>query len=46
VNIPLPFLMPSSSGHAALAMLLLSPLAYFAGVSDAPRTPRGSWLTA
>jgi uncharacterized ion transporter superfamily protein YfcC len=33
VNIPLGFLIPSSSGHAALAMPLLSPLADFAGVS-------------
>jgi uncharacterized ion transporter superfamily protein YfcC len=32
VNIPLAFLIPSSSGHAALAMPLLSPLADFAGV--------------
>ena len=35
VNIPLAFLIPSSSGHAALAMPLLSPLADFAGVSRA-----------
>jgi uncharacterized ion transporter superfamily protein YfcC len=35
VNIPLAFLLPSSSGHAALAMPLLSPLADFAGVSRA-----------
>lgn len=33
VNIPLAFLIPSSSGHAALAMPLLAPLADFAGVS-------------
>ena len=33
INIPLAFLIPSSSGHAALAMPLLSPLADFAGVS-------------
>lgn len=33
VNIPLAFLVPSSSGHAALAMPLLSPLADFAGAS-------------
>jgi len=33
VNIPLAFLIPSSSGHAALAMPLLSPLADFAGIS-------------
>jgi uncharacterized ion transporter superfamily protein YfcC len=35
VNIPLAFLIPSSSGHAALAMPLLSPMADFAGVSRA-----------
>lgn len=33
VNIPLAFLVPSSSGHAALAMPVLAPLADFAGVS-------------
>jgi uncharacterized ion transporter superfamily protein YfcC len=33
VNIPLAFLIPSSSGHAALAMPLLTPLADFASVS-------------
>lgn len=33
VNVPLAFLIPSSSGHAALAMPLLTPLADFAGVS-------------
>jgi uncharacterized ion transporter superfamily protein YfcC len=33
VNIPLAVLIPSSSGHAALAMPLLSPLADFASVS-------------
>jgi uncharacterized ion transporter superfamily protein YfcC len=33
VNIPLAVLIPSSSGHAALAMPLLSPLADFANVS-------------
>jgi len=32
INVPLAFLIPSSSGHAALAMPLLSPLADFAGV--------------
>lgn len=32
VNIPLAVLIPSSSGHATLAMPLLSPLADFAGV--------------
>ncbi len=35
VNIPLAFVIPSSSGHAALAMPLLSPMADFAGVSRA-----------
>jgi uncharacterized ion transporter superfamily protein YfcC len=35
VNIPLAFLIPSSSGHAALAMPLLAPLADFAGVTRA-----------
>jgi uncharacterized ion transporter superfamily protein YfcC len=35
VNIPLAFLVPSSSGHAALAMPILAPLADFAGVSRA-----------
>ena len=33
INIPLAILIPSSSGHAALAMPLLSPLADFAEVS-------------
>lgn len=33
INIPLAFLIPSSSGHAALAMPLLAPLADFADVS-------------
>ncbi len=33
VNVLLAVLIPSSSGHAALAMPLLSPLADFAGVS-------------
>jgi uncharacterized ion transporter superfamily protein YfcC len=32
VNIPLAFLIPSSSGHATLAMPLLAPLSDFAGV--------------
>ncbi len=32
LNIPLAFLVPSSSGHAALAMPILAPLADFAGV--------------
>src|SRR5690606_22610370 len=33
VNIPLAILIPSSSGHATLAMPLLAPLGDFAGVS-------------
>jgi uncharacterized ion transporter superfamily protein YfcC len=33
INIPLAFLIPSSSGHAALAMPLLAPLSDFASVS-------------
>jgi uncharacterized ion transporter superfamily protein YfcC len=32
VNLPLAFLVPSSSGHAALVMPILAPLATFAGV--------------
>lgn len=32
INLPLAFLVPSSSGHAALAMPILAPLADFAGV--------------
>ncbi len=32
LNIPLAFLVPSSSGHAALAMPILAPLSDFAGV--------------
>lgn len=35
INIPLAFLVPSSSGHAALAMPILAPLADFAGVERA-----------
>ena len=35
INIPLAFLVPSTSGHAALAMPILAPLADFAGVSRA-----------
>ncbi len=35
VNIPLAFLVPSSSGHAALAMPIMAPLGDFAGVSRA-----------
>ncbi|MPV38425.1 YfcC family protein [Georgenia subflava] len=35
VNAPLAFLIPSSSGHATLAMPLLAPLSDFAGVSRA-----------
>ncbi|MFC5719169.1 YfcC family protein [Streptomyces gamaensis] len=33
VNLPLAFLIPSSSGHATLAMPILAPLADFAGVA-------------
>lgn len=40
VNIPLAFLVPSTSGHAALAMPVLAPLADFAGV------PRSIVVTA
>ena len=32
VNLPIAFLVPSSSGHAALVMPILAPLADFAGV--------------
>jgi uncharacterized ion transporter superfamily protein YfcC len=35
VNIPIAFLVPSSSGHAALVMPILAPLADFAHVSRA-----------
>lgn len=35
INLPLAFLIPSSSGHAGLAMPILAPLADFAGVSRA-----------
>ena len=35
LNVPLAMLIPSSSGHGALAMPLLAPLADFAGVSRA-----------
>jgi uncharacterized ion transporter superfamily protein YfcC len=35
VNIPIAFLVPSSSGHAALVMPILAPLSDFAGVSRA-----------
>ena len=33
INIPIAFLVPSSSGHAALVMPILAPLADFAGVA-------------
>lgn len=33
VNLPIAFLVPSSSGHAALVMPIMAPLADFAGVS-------------
>ena len=42
VNIPLAALIPSSSGHGALAMPLLAPLADFAGVSRA--TTITAWI--
>ncbi len=42
VNIPLGALIPSSSGHGALAMPLLAPLADFAGVSRA--TTITAWI--
>ncbi|MGZ5400491.1 MAG: YfcC family protein, partial [Nocardioides sp.] len=35
INLPLAFLVPSTSGHAALAMPILAPLADFAGVERA-----------
>lgn len=35
VNLPIAFLVPSSSGHAALVMPILAPLADFAGVARA-----------
>jgi len=35
INIPLAFLVPSTSGHAALAIPILAPLADFAGVERA-----------
>jgi uncharacterized ion transporter superfamily protein YfcC len=35
LDIPLAFLVPSTSGHAALAMPILAPLSDFAGVSRA-----------
>ena len=43
INIPLAFLIPSSSGHGALAMPLLAPLADFAGVSRS--TTITAWIT-
>ena len=42
VNIPLGALIPSSSGHGALAMPLLAPMADFAGVSRA--TTITAWI--
>jgi uncharacterized ion transporter superfamily protein YfcC len=42
INMPLSFLIPSTSGHAALAMPLLAPLADFAGVSRA--TTITAWI--
>ena len=43
VNIPIAVLIPSSSGHGALAMPLLAPLADFAGVSRA--TTIAAWIS-
>jgi uncharacterized ion transporter superfamily protein YfcC len=43
INVPLAFLIPSSSGHGALAMPLLAPLADFAAVSR-PSTIT-AWIT-
>ncbi len=43
VNVPLGMFIPSSSGHGALAMPLLAPLADFAGVTAPPPSPPGSW---
>lgn len=43
VNVLLAILIPSSSGHAALAMPLLAPLADFAGVSRS--TTITAWIT-
>ena len=40
VNLPLAFLIPSTSGHATLAMPILAPLGDFAGV------PRSLVITA
>ena len=42
LNVPLAMLIPSSSGHGALAMPLLAPLADFAGVSRA--TAITAWI--
>jgi uncharacterized ion transporter superfamily protein YfcC len=42
VNVPLAVLVPSSTGHATLAMPLLAPLADFAGVSRA--TTMTAWI--
>jgi uncharacterized ion transporter superfamily protein YfcC len=44
INIPLAFLIPSSSGHAALAMPLLAPLADFAKASRAVTVT--AWIMA
>jgi uncharacterized ion transporter superfamily protein YfcC len=44
INVPLAFIIPSSSGHAALAMPLLAPLADFAGVSRS--TTITAWIMA
>ena len=39
VNLPIAFLVPSSSGHAALVMPILAPLADFAGVPGRSPSP-------
>jgi uncharacterized ion transporter superfamily protein YfcC len=44
INIPLAFLIPSSSGHAALAVPLLAPLADFANASRS--TTVTAWIMA
>lgn len=43
INMPLALLVPSTSGHAALAMPLLAPLADFAGVSRI--TTISAWMS-
>lgn len=45
VNMPLAFLIPSSSGHATLAMPLIAPLADFAGCRAHWPSPPSRWAT-